>query len=232
MDRAQLIKPTIGLQENYIPTDGLSMGEEKAIANKLPRGEATRAHLVEAARGLFVANGYEATSIEAVLSCSGVSRGALYHHFESKMALFTAVLEAVEARVAQVIVDASRGIPDPIAALHAGCDAWLELGRDPVVKQIVLTDAPVALGWQKWRAIDARFGFGLLKASLKNAAQAGVIETESVDVLAHIMLAALLEAALLIARADDDAAMLRSCRAAVREMIDGFLGGRAGKVCA
>ena len=151
------------------------------------KGQTTRARIVRIAGELFAEAGYEATSIETVLARSDVSRGALYHHFQGKEDLFVAVLEAVEATIAQATVDASRGIDDPVAALYAGCNAWLDLSRDPAVRQIVLMDAPAVVGWQKWREIDARFGFGLLKGSLKSAAAAGRVREDLVDILAHVL---------------------------------------------
>ncbi|HKU95529.1 MAG TPA: TetR/AcrR family transcriptional regulator [Vineibacter sp.] len=191
---------------------------------KAAKGQATRAQIVSAATALFSTAGYEATSIETVLATSGVSRGALYHHFDSKEALFVAVFEAMEARIAQATVDASRGIADRVEAMRAGTEAFLDLSRDPAVRQIVLTDAPAVLGWQKWREIDARFGFGLLKGSLKAAAAAGRLQPELVDVHAHILLAAMLEVALIIARADNPAEAARHGRAALNDLIDKLLG--------
>jgi AcrR family transcriptional regulator len=191
---------------------------------KSAKGQATRAHIVGVAGELFAQAGYDATSIETVLARSGVSRGALYHHFEDKEALFTAVLEAIEARIAQATVEASRGIADPVEALRAGCNAWLDVSCDPAVRQIVLVDAPAVVGWQKWRDIDARFGFGLLKGGLKNAAAAGRLRADLVEILAHVLLAAVLEIALVMARAEDAAAAAENGRAALRELIDKLLG--------
>lgn len=194
---------------------------------KLAKGRTTRTHIVQTAAGLFSTLGYEETSIETVLAKSGISRGALYHHFESKEALFVAVFEATEARIAQATIDASRGIADRVAALRAGCEAFLDLSRDPAIRQIVLTDAPAVLGWQKWRDIDARYGFGLLKDSLRAAATAGRLRAELVDVYAHVLLAALLEIALLVARSKKPAEAARLGRAALNDLIDKLLGSRA-----
>lgn len=194
------------------------------VSTRSAKGQATRGRIVQIATGLFAAAGYEATSIETVLARSGLSRGALYHHFEDKQALFVAVLEAIEARIAQATVDASRGIADPVAALQAGCDAWLDVSADPAIRQIVLIDAPSVVGWQKWREIDARFGFGLLKGSLERIAAAGRMRRERVEMLAHILLAASMEVALVVARAADPAAAAASGKAELRGLIDRLLG--------
>src|SRR5262250_2071882 len=106
------------------------------------RGQATRAHLIDVATRLFTERGYDGTSIKAVLAEAGVSRGSLYHHFPGKDALFWAVLEGVATRVAGQLADAERDAPDPVAALRAGCLAWIRLAGDQVVRQTVLIDAP------------------------------------------------------------------------------------------
>jgi AcrR family transcriptional regulator len=193
------------------------------VNRKVEQGATTRGHLVEVARRLFAAHGYGGTSIEAVLKEADVSRGALYHHFESKDALFAAVLEAVEADVARAIAKAASRVVDPVDALRAGCDAWLKLARDPVVRQVALIDAPAVVGWQQWRAIDERYAFGLLKAGLQRAAAAGRLRPEHVELLAHMLLAALAEVALVVARAGDATKAIREGQSAVHELLDRLL---------
>ena len=193
------------------------------MSKKVERGLATRLRIVATATTLFSELGYEATSIEAVLRESGVSRGALYHHFDSKDALFEAVLEAIEADLAQAAIAASRDIADPAKALRAGCDVFLDLTQTAKVRQIVLVDAPAVLGWQKWREIEARYGFGLLKAALEAAAARGQVRRDLVDVFAHMLLAALIEVALMVSRADDPAEALKSGRTALGELMDRLL---------
>jgi AcrR family transcriptional regulator len=192
------------------------------------RGDATRRQIVATATAMFTAHGYEATSIEAVLTRTGVSRGALYHHFDGKQALYRAVLEAVEARVAEVTAEASRGLADPLEALRAGGRAWIDLADDPQVRRIVLIDAPAVLGWQAWREIDSRHAFGQLKAGLRNAARAGRLRPELAETMAHVLLAALLELALLVARADDVALTRRHARAALDALLDGLIAAAPG----
>jgi AcrR family transcriptional regulator len=187
------------------------------------RGQATRAHLVEVATRLFAAHGYDGTSIEAVLAGSGVSRGSLYHHFPGKDALFWAVLEEVGARISGPVAEAMRDAPDPVAALRAGCLAWIRLAGDPVVQQIMLIDAPAVLGWQRWRELDEN-SLGEIRAAVTYAAEAGSIERRHVDTFAHIVLAAANEVAMMIVRADDPAAALSAGESAVAEFLDRLLG--------
>ena len=188
------------------------------------RGEATRAHLVDVATRLFAAHGYDGTSIKAVLAESGVSRGSLYHHFPGKDALFLAVMEdVVGRRVGREVADPMQAAPDPVAELRAGCLAWIRLAGDPVVRQVVLIDAPAVLGWQRWRELDEQGPLGAIRAALAYAAEAGIIERRHVDAFAHIVLAAANEVTLMIARADDPAAALAAGESAVAEFLDRLL---------
>ena len=188
------------------------------------RGEATREHLVDVATRLFASHGYDGTSIKAVLAESGVSRGSLYHHFPGKDALFLAVMEdVVGRRVGREVADPMQAAPDPVAELRAGCLAWIRLAGDPVVRQIVLIDAPAVLGWQRWRELDEQGPLGAIRAALAYAAEAGIIERRHVDAFAHIVLAAANEVTLMIARADDPAAALAAGESAVAEFLDRLL---------
>src|SRR5579871_987037 len=190
---------------------------------RLEKGLATRERIVSAATRAFTTVGYDGTSIEDLLGELQISRGALYHHFDSKEAIFEAVLEKIEADIAKATVDATAGIKDPVVALRTGCDAFLRMAREEKVRRIVLIDAPAALGWEKWREIDARHGFGLMKATLKAIAKKGLLRSELTETFAHILLASLMETALVIARADNVAKATRNGRAAIRELIDKLL---------
>ena len=191
---------------------------------KARRGQATREQLVAIARRLFAERGYEGASVEAVLRESGTSRGALYHHFYSKEALFEAALEAVQRDIAIETAAAAHGLRDPVAALRAGCNAWVRLAGDPVVQRIVLIDAPAVLGWERWRAMDERHGFGQIKRALQAAAAGGRLPSDLVDAFAHMLLAALNEIALLVARADDRDAAIHDGEAAVDALLVRLLG--------
>jgi AcrR family transcriptional regulator len=192
---------------------------EKAADKRLERGLETRRAIIETATRLFAEHGYAAVSIEAVLAACQISRGALYHHFQSKEALLEAVFEAVEIDVTNKVLSRAATSSGAIEAVRAGCDAFLDLTQDPVVRQIMLTDAPSVLGWEKWREIDERHAFGLMKAALEPAAKEAGLPASLVDAFAHMLLAALSEVALMIAQADDPTAALKNGRRAVRELV-------------
>lgn len=195
------------------------MSRSRIVNKRVAQGQTTRAGLVAVAQELFARRGYEATSIPAVLEAAGVSRGALYHHFASKEALFEAVVEAVEIDVTVKVARATRGTREPLDALRRGCAAYVAMCRDPVIRQVSLVDAPAVLGWARWRELDARHAFGTLKASVAAIAAGGRLKPDLVDVVAHMILAALMEVALLVAREDDGRLAVRRGQAAIDELL-------------
>src|SRR6202046_1528693 len=138
-----------------------------AAGKRAAQGRATRGQLIDVATGLFAEHGYEGTSIEAVLTAAGVSRGALYHHFAGKEALFTAVLEAVSEPITVKITEIISGCPDPVEAVRTAALGWIDLAGDPVIQRIMLVDPPSVLGWEEWRAIDEGRTVGAMRAMLQ-----------------------------------------------------------------
>jgi AcrR family transcriptional regulator len=187
------------------------------------RRAATRAALVRAARPLFAERGYAAVGTEEIVRAAGVTRGALYHHFGGKEALFLAVFEQVEEELLEHIGErvAASGAADPIAALRAGLDEMLALAAEPGLAQITLLDAPAVLGWEQWREVGWRYGMGLTEAVLQAAVEAGEIRPQPLRPLAHVLLGALDEAALYVARADDQ----KAARAEMTEVLEALLEG-------
>jgi AcrR family transcriptional regulator len=184
------------------------------------RGELTRERLIAAARQLFGERGYEATSIEAVLDSSGVARGALYHHFPSKAELFGAVAEEVFVEIADRTNAAAREGGNPLEAVRAGSQAWLEMALDPAVQRIALLDPPTVLGWARWRELDERHTLGGLRAGFRRLEAEGRIPPGEGELFANMLLAALNEAALFIACAGDPLAALATARGAIDTLLD------------
>ena len=183
------------------------------------RGEATRSQLIAIATRLFAERGYEDTSVEAVLREAGVSRGSLYHHFPGKEALFEAVAEDVETSVGEQTLAAASGSDGPVAALRAGSLAWIRLAGDPVVRRILLIDAPSVLGWERWRAMEEHHALGGIRAVLQVIADQGKLRPELVGMLANVLLASVNEIALVVARSDDPAAAMKDGADAIDELL-------------
>ena len=183
------------------------------------RTEATRGRLISTARRLFAEKGFAATSTEEILSEAAVSRGALYHHFPSKTDLFQAAFEQVEDEVtAQVLQAATKdGETDPMRILQVGFGAFLDQCLNPEVQRIVMLDGPTVLGWDLWHELDERYAFGTLKTVLTVAADTGRIEESAIEPLSHLLLGAIMQAGMVVARSDDPLT-------AKRAMTDTFAG--------
>jgi AcrR family transcriptional regulator len=192
------------------------------MVTQAERRAVTRERILYAAREHFGRDGYHNTSIEAILQTAGVTKGALYHHFDDKQQLLRAVYEDLEATLVARLADAATAHNDPIDALRAGMRAFLHACLDPQFGRIVLVDAPAALGWQVWRDIDAKYGFGLLRAGVDQAIAAGRMVPLPADHLAHILLAAVMEAALLTTRSPSPAAALEELATTLDAILDGL----------
>jgi AcrR family transcriptional regulator len=190
------------------------------------RSAATRAALVNAARPLFAQQGFAAVGTEAIVRAAGVTRGALYHQFADKTELFAAVVEAVEqdvmAQIMRQLGAEAAGEPDPLDELVRGASAWLDACAEPSVQQILLLDAPAVLGWERYREIGTRYSVGVVEAVLTEAVRLGRIADQPVSPLAHIIVGALDEGALMIARAADQATAREQVRDALEQLIGGL----------
>lgn len=143
--------------------------------------------LLAAARALFAEKGFAETSTPEIVAKAGVTRGALYHHFADKTALFAAVAEAEHAAVAEAIEAAGGTMPDdPVAALLAGSDAFFAAMRDAGRRRILLVDAPAVLGRATLDEMDARHGLETLVCGLRDAMDAGAIRRLPVLPLAQL----------------------------------------------
>jgi AcrR family transcriptional regulator len=183
------------------------------------RSEATRGALLEAARRLFTEHGFAATSRDEIAEASGVTRGALYHHFSSKEGLFRAVVEQLEEEMTNHVAEVAMAEADPAAQLRLGALAFLDACLDPSVRRIVLLEAPAVLGWDQWREIDERYGLALLTHVVEAAMEAGQLAPTAAGPLAHMLLGALNEAALMVATAKQP----RKARKEVGAALEGLL---------
>lgn len=192
---------------------------------QVERSAATREALISAARKLWGLRGYAEVGTPEIAKEAGLTRGAMYHQFADKAALFRGVVEAVEqdvmARMATLV--ASSGAATPADAIRAAVDAWLEVSGDPEVRQLILLDAPAVLGWAGFREVAQRYSLGMTEQLLAEAIRAGQLARQPVRPLATVMIGALDEAAMAIATADDPKRARREIRQVLRRLIDGML---------
>jgi AcrR family transcriptional regulator len=178
----------------------------------------TRAALVGAARELFAEKGFTATSRDEIAARAGVTRGALYHHFESKTALAAAVVAGLEDDLVARVVAAASEAEGVREQLHLGCRAYMDACADPTVAR-VLADAPAVLGIAACRALDAEACLPLLEAAFARAGEEGVSVPGDPGVAAALLLGFLNEAAGIIAAAPFN----RARREAVTATVDAFV---------
>jgi len=133
------------------------------MVSNVVRRQRSQAALIGAARRLFAAQGYANTSTTEILSEAGLTRGALYHHYADKAALFEAVCRAVQSDAVAAIDRATKDKEGALAALRAGSSAWMRFMAAPEPRQILILDAPSVLGFDRWTALDREYGFARLR---------------------------------------------------------------------
>jgi AcrR family transcriptional regulator len=194
--------------------------EEKKKQSKAKQSEATIRKLLEVGREMFAKQGYAQTATEELVREAGVTRGALYHHFNSKEGLFRAVFEQVQKEIAEKVENSGgkgQGLWDDLVN---GCKAFLETSLDRQVQQIVLIDAPAVLGWEEWRRSDAENSLRSLKAVLASLMYEQYMDALPVEALAHLLSGAMNEAALWIARADEPQKALEDATTTLEHLLE------------
>ena len=190
------------------------------------RTAATRAALIKTARKLFADKGFADVSTQAIVAAAGVTRGALYHQFDDKAALFAAVYEEVErdlvADIAEQIMTAQP--LDPLEAMRVGARLFLDRCAAPDVQQIVLIDAPAVLGWDRCGEVGVKYGWGVIEGMLAHAIAEGAIPDQPVRATAHVLLGALDEAALYVSRATNRDRARTEMEAVCDRLISGIAG--------
>jgi AcrR family transcriptional regulator len=193
-----------------------------ASRTQAQRSEQTRAALVAAARRLFAARGYAEVGTEEIVREAGVTRGALYHHFDGKRELMRAVYEQLEEELSRQFAESVTPGAEPLQVLREGAETFLDECLEREVQQIALLDAPAVLGWEEWREINARYALGLIEGVLRHGMETGSIREQPARPLAHALIGALDEVAMLVARSDDPEATRAEVGATLTGMLEGL----------
>ncbi|MBC9715899.1 TetR/AcrR family transcriptional regulator [Streptomyces sp. TRM66268-LWL] len=190
--------------------------------NRAEQREHTRRTLLRESRRLFAAQGYAAVGLAEIVRAAGVTKGALYHHFDGgKTALFRSVLEEVQQEVAQAVARAADAEDDPWEQLLAGCRTFLASAADPEVQQIMLLDGPAVLGWNEWRALDEAASARHLAEALTSLIDAGILSPQPVEPLTRLLSGAMNETALWLASSSGPAD-LADAQAALTRILEGL----------
>ena len=171
--------------------------------SKIENGQRTAAHLIAIAKKFFTSRGYSNTALDDVVREAGVTRGALYHHFDGKKGLFLAVFNDVQAEIANRIIKVDKSGLSIWDRFISCTRVFFEACLDSELQQIVLIDAPAVLGWDIWRKIDEEKTLGTLRSHLEELTDKGIIKPLPIEPLTHAISGANNETLLWISESDD-----------------------------
>lgn len=190
------------------------------MATQLERSEKTLNHLLDVATEFFAVNGYAKTSLADLVEASGMTTGAIYHHFKGKKGLFTAVAERMEQNILDEIVARSENNERGWRSFELSVLTTLEICARPEIQRIVFQEAPTVIGAVEWREIEIRYGFGMMHHALEILQNEGAIELQNLELTAHMLLGAIIEAAHFVATAADKAAALEDAKIAMQQLLN------------
>jgi AcrR family transcriptional regulator len=173
------------------------------MAKQAERREASREAITGAAQRLFAEHGFAAVTVDAIAQAAGLAKGAVYHHFPSKEAIFEAVFERTSAALQQEVRSVAAASSDRLKAIAAGARAYFEACARPPFNRIILKDGPTVLGWDRWREIDERYFLAMLPHAVEAAMEEGTIPRQPPGPLARLLIGAMTEAAVACAGSDD-----------------------------
>ena len=184
----------------------------------------TKRALIDVAEQLFTEHGYTATSLDAIVAGADVTKGALYHHFSGKQALFEAVFERVEVESSKSIQKAIKNKKDPWVKARSGLRAFLEVVQEPRYRRIVVQEGPSVLGYERYREQEERSTFATVVEILRAVLEAGhwSLEEEMVQTFARIFFGAMSSAGESVAGSDDATAAAERVEVAIGFIIAGF----------
>jgi AcrR family transcriptional regulator len=184
----------------------------------------TKRALVDVAEELFTTHGYASTSLDAIVAGARVTKGALYHHFSGKQALFEAVFERVEADASRTIQKSLRGHKDPWEKARAGLRVFLGEVQDPRYRRIVIQDGPSVLGYERYREQEERSTFANVLEIVRAVLDAGTweLDEEMIQTFARIFFGAMSSAGESVSSADDPIAAATRVETAIGVILAGF----------
>lgn len=198
------------------------MGSDNLRRTNLEQSEATTRRMLDIAQTLFTSKGYADTSVEEIVSLTGVTRGALYHHFKNKDALFEAVFLDLQRQVGERIAQAGSQSLDLWESLFLGCREFLAASAEPAIRRIVILDSPSVLGIDAWRSADEQSSTYQLRAGLRELSAAGEIGQLDPDMVTAMLNGALNDAALQIGASSEPEVAFRAACDTLRALLAGI----------
>jgi AcrR family transcriptional regulator len=203
----------------------VNVSENRERRTQAERRAATRRALLDAARSLFAERGYHGAAAEEIVRRAGLTRGALYHHFEDKKDLFRAVVDEMESEIDEEIEEAERAQSGLPQAVMAGYRAFIDAVLDPEMRRTFFLDGPSVLGWE-WHQIDARHAVGKIEEGLQSLIAEGLMEPQPIKAMARLINGVLLEAAFFVATSEDPEAARDEVWGAMERLLGGLMNYR------
>jgi AcrR family transcriptional regulator len=197
---------------------------EPARSRRDEYSEATRQGLVDSARRLFAERGFSRTSTEEIVRAARVTKGALYHHFDGKNALFEAVMDAMEIDFQARVAAAYEGEGDAWEGTLRALDVFLDECADTDYGRVVFVEGPVALGWPRWRECEEKYGYRLTEALIRSLMDTGHLDAAPLEATSTVAFGMLGHVGLALAEAPDDdrERMKDEYRLVLRRILDGM----------
>jgi len=184
----------------------------------------TKKALIEVATAQFTEHGYGGTSLDTIVAGARVTKGALYHHFSGKQAVFEAVFAKVEDDAAKVIKAALKGTSDPWDKALAGLRSFLAVVQDPTYQRVVIQDGPAILGYERFREQEERSSYGIVQEIVGSVLEASTYELDDAmkQTFSRIFFGAMSAAGESVSTADDPKQAVVRIEAAILFILEGI----------
>jgi AcrR family transcriptional regulator len=203
----------------------MAKGAQRLVPGTSRRQEysaSTRKALVGVATDLFARQGYAGTSLDEIVAGARVTKGALYHHFSGKQALFESVFEKVEERAAHDIQKAVRGTKDPWAKAQGGLRAFLTVLQEPAYRRIVIADGPAVLGYERYREQEERTTFGIVQEIVSSVLADYDLEPSMLETFSRVFFGAMSASGSAVSSAEDPVRASAEVEAAIGYILAGL----------
>jgi AcrR family transcriptional regulator len=226
MARTPAEKLLTSLNARVSPKKGPKSGSKSSASRRQQYSSATKRALVERATTQFSEHGYAGTSLDAIVAAARVTKGALYHHYSGKQALFEAVFATVEDDASRRIRKALRGTHDPWEKALAGLNAFLEVVQDPTYQRVVIQDGPAILGYERFREHEERSSYGIVQDIVGSVLEASTYELDDAmkQTFSRIFFGAMSAAGESVSSAPNPKAAVARIEAAIAFILEGLRG--------
>ena len=195
---------------------------KRRMSRRQEYSSSTRKALLKSASDLFAVRGYAGTSLDEVVTAARVTKGALYHHYAGKLALFQAVFDQCEAGAVRRITSDVRRKKDPWDKALTAVASFLDVCKEPAYRRIVMQEGPVVLGFDRWRESEERSTYGLVHDLVRRVLRQYEIEGALLDTFTRIFYGAMSSAGIAVSEAEDAETASREVATVISLMLAGL----------